>query len=110
MPQAYLIGIGASIRIGREILCFPYAGFFNPAMKIFAITCSPGLLSESRKMRLSLFPCLGKPLPLWSTMTDKKGRQFGFMESFSISVKRHVLKYFQILLGSLCLPGRSIPL
>ena len=28
MPNAYLIGIGASIRIGRESLCLPYAGFF----------------------------------------------------------------------------------
>ena len=28
MKNAYLIGIGASICIGREIWCLPYAGFF----------------------------------------------------------------------------------
>ena len=25
-------GIGATLRIGREIQCLPYAGFFNPEM------------------------------------------------------------------------------
>ena len=29
MPQLYLIGIGASIRISRDILCLPYAGFLK---------------------------------------------------------------------------------
>ena len=29
MPKAYLIGIGASIRIGRESRCLPYAGFLK---------------------------------------------------------------------------------
>ena len=27
MPHAYLFGIGASIRIGGEVRCLPYAGF-----------------------------------------------------------------------------------
>ena len=29
MQNAYLIGIGASIRIGQEVWCLPYAGFLE---------------------------------------------------------------------------------
>ena len=31
---AYLM-IGATIRIGREILCLPYAGFFQTGFRVF---------------------------------------------------------------------------
>ena len=34
-------GIGATIRIGREMLCLPYAGFFPSSSGSF--TCVPGL-------------------------------------------------------------------
>ena len=35
MQNAYLSGIGDSIRIGREIRCLPYAGFLKIYIHIF---------------------------------------------------------------------------
>ena len=35
MKNFYGIGIGATIRIGREIQCLPYAGFFFTYRKKF---------------------------------------------------------------------------
>ena len=53
-PPSY--GIGATIRIGREMLCLPYAGFFvvvlNPSLSQVIDTAAPLLL---------LFPHLTLP-------------------------------------------------
>ena len=38
MQNAYLIGIGGSIRIGREIRCLPYARLFYLAIQISIFT------------------------------------------------------------------------
>ena len=38
MQNAYLSGIGASIRIGREIRCLPYVGFLMIALNVILIT------------------------------------------------------------------------
>ena len=47
-------GIGATIRIGREILCLPYAGFFlNRRRKSMSISCN---------VILSVYSIGGQPL------------------------------------------------
>ena len=35
-PPSY--GIGATIRIGREMLCLPYAGFLKNSSKYYTVT------------------------------------------------------------------------
>ena len=37
MQHVYLIGVGASIRIGQETRCLPYAGFFVMNMYIYLL-------------------------------------------------------------------------
>ena len=43
-----LLGGGATIRIGREILCLPYAGFFL-SQEVLSICC-PGWLRVTLKL------------------------------------------------------------
>ena len=44
-----MYGIGATIRIGREIQCLPYEGFFNPMPKV-DLPCRSYLLGGTNCM------------------------------------------------------------
>jgi hypothetical protein len=46
------LGIGATIRIGREMLCLPYAGFFQHACFFRLSSAFPGLIFINKKVML----------------------------------------------------------
>ena len=59
-PPSY--GIGATIRIGREMLCFPYAGFFIPRIDLLqsrdAATCIHPADKSSFKKKIAKYPVM----------------------------------------------------
>ena len=59
-------GIGATIRIGREMLCLPYAGFFSSFHAPFGIGACICIVREIRCLPYAgFFNRLFKGLPQW---------------------------------------------
>ena len=55
-PPSY--GIGATIRIGREMFCLPYAGFFSSIMRFLLLPDLLVAVAEPKKSRMRMMVVL----------------------------------------------------